>query len=141
MADRKRNPSPDTDPTQPAAEEVKPIDQTEIDWMVLNEIAVKDEGTCNVLVVAQHGFPGDDDNVEILAALLAEKLECYAVVNNRKYNRKAAQGTYPYTADLNIPAQARQCSDFWVPLTDRMKHIIRTYPKASSGVVYPRNMQ
>jgi N6-adenosine-specific RNA methylase IME4 len=126
---KKKSETADTRHTQQAAEPVKPIDEKEIKWMTPKDIAIKDEGTCNVLVVAQHGYPGDDDNVEILAALLAKKLECFAVVNNRMYNRKAPKGSYPYTEDLNLPEEARQCEKFWGPLIDRIKHIIRFYPK------------
>jgi hypothetical protein len=44
-------------------------------------------GTCNVLVVAPHGFKRDDMNTEILAYLLARELDAFAVINNRKYRK------------------------------------------------------
>ena len=109
--------------------EVEPIDTKEIDWMNLGEISVRDEGESNVLIVAPHGYPGDDDNTEILAALLAEELDCFAVVNNRKYNRQAPSGSYRFTEDLNDVDQAPICPDFWDPLVDRLRHIVRHYPK------------
>lgn len=109
--------------------EVKPIDSREIGWMNLGEISVRDEGESNVLIVAPHGYPGDDDNTEILAALLAEELDCFAVVNNRKYNRQAPSGSYRFTEDLNDVDQAPKCLDFWDPLVDRLRHIVRHYPK------------
>jgi N6-adenosine-specific RNA methylase IME4 len=107
------------------------IAEKEIEWMIPGEISVNDDGTHNILLVCQHGAPGDDDNTEILTALLAKELECFAVVNNRKYNRNEEKSPQTYPQDLNIPEQARspQCKDFWDPLIDRLKHIIRWYTK------------
>jgi len=38
-------------------------------------------GSTNVILVAPHGYPGDDDNTGQLARLLAEKLNCNAIIN------------------------------------------------------------
>ena len=38
-------------------------------------------GTRNIILVAPHGVPGDDDNTAELTRLLAEKLGCHAVIN------------------------------------------------------------
>ncbi|MGO9571750.1 MAG: DUF5131 family protein [Desulfomonilaceae bacterium] len=116
---------------RPEMEATGLILEQKYDWMIPKEISPRDEGSCNVLLVAPHGFPGDDDNVEILTCLLAEneKLDCFAVVNNRKYNRNDSTGKYPHTEDLNDPQKAPMCIDFWRPLVDRTKHIIGWYTK------------
>lgn len=59
--------------------------------MAFGKINVYAEGTCNVLVVAPHGFAGDDMNTEVLGHLLARNLDACAVINNQKY-RKPREG-------------------------------------------------
>ncbi len=114
-------------PKRSTCPELQPI--TNIDWMKQGEISVRDEGTLNVLLVAPHGYPGNDDNTEILAALLADQLDCFAVVNNRKYDRYASKDHTPNAGDLNDPNQLDTCPDFREPLIDRLRHIILNYTK------------
>jgi hypothetical protein len=54
------------------------------------KINVFSAGTCNVLVVAPHGFKRDDMNTEILGRLLAQELDACAVINNQKYRKPRA---------------------------------------------------
>lgn len=105
--------------------------EREYDWMVLGEISPRPEGNCNVLLVVPGGFPGNDDNAEILTCLLAEALDCFAVVNNRKYNPLAPR-PFPYTADLNDKDEALGCRDFRRPLLDRT-HLITDVYQATTG--------
>jgi N6-adenosine-specific RNA methylase IME4 len=98
-------------------------------WMVLGQISPKYEGDCSVLLVAPHGFPGDDDNTEILACFLAEKLNSYAVVNNRKYDRKTNSDDNEFWQDLNVPSEAVECDDFWGPLMECTEQILQNYTK------------
>ena len=99
--------------------------------MVLREISTKPDGDCNVLLVAPHGAPGDDDNTEILTCLLAEKdgLNCFAVVNNRKYNRKTNSEKYEFWQDLNDKDVAPTRHDFWDRLLECKDLIIQNYAK------------
>lgn len=61
------------------------------DWMIPETISVRKDSSCNVLVIVPYGYPGEDDNVELLGGLLAEELDCYAVINNRLYHRKPSK--------------------------------------------------
>jgi hypothetical protein len=103
-------------------------------WMKLREVSVRDSGTCNVLVVAPHGFPGNDDNTEILAYRLAQKLEAYAVVNNRKYKRPGerwANDEPGFVADLNSPEDVQKSApDFFEKLMVKVDDLCKKYKKA-----------
>ena len=99
-------------------------------WMLPGKISVKDLGRCNILLVVPHGFPGDDENVEILGYHLAEQLQCYAVINNRKYmkdtNSTRVQG---FVADLSIPYYAARAADYITPLVATVESIHQTFEK------------
>jgi hypothetical protein len=41
----------------------------------------KIEGRCGILLIAPHGFRGDDDNTGILTRKVAQRLGCYAIIN------------------------------------------------------------
>jgi protein gp37/ParB-like chromosome segregation protein Spo0J len=97
-------------------------------WMVLGEISPRPEASCNGLLVAPGGYRGNDDNTEILACLLAEELDCFAVVNNQKYN-PLAKLPFAHRADLNDKDEAFTCRDFRKPLLDRTHHITEWYTK------------
>ena len=49
------------------------------------------QGTCNVLLIAPHGRPEDDTNTGKLARELADRLDCYAVINE-KYIKTSTAG-------------------------------------------------
>ena len=40
----------------------------------------------NILLIAPHGFPGDDDYTAEITEILARKLDCHAAINT-KYRR------------------------------------------------------
>jgi len=39
------------------------------------------KGNCNILVIAPHGHKEDDENTYEMARIMADELDCYAVVN------------------------------------------------------------
>ena len=41
------------------------------------------KGNCNVLLIAPHGHPKDDTNTGKLARQLADRLDCYAIINEK----------------------------------------------------------
>jgi hypothetical protein len=41
----------------------------------------KIEGRCAILLIAPHGFPRDDDNTGTLTRKVAQRLGCYAIIN------------------------------------------------------------
>jgi hypothetical protein len=49
------------------------------------------EGKCNVLLIAPHGHPKDDTYTGKLARKLADRLDCYAVINE-KYQKPTSAG-------------------------------------------------
>lgn len=52
----------------------------------MGKIEFIDDGKNNILLIAPHGFPGDDDYTAEVSKILAEKLDCYAAINT-KYRR------------------------------------------------------
>ena len=102
--------------------------EKEYDWMVPREISTRPEASCNVLLVAPCGYPGNDDNSEILTYLLAKELDCFAVVNNRKYDTRGTAPSAP-RADLNDKDEWWHYRDFRRPLLDRTQHIMEWYTK------------
>jgi DNA repair photolyase len=69
------------------------------------DISVR-QGKRNILVIAPHGHPSDDTGTYELARLIADQLDCYAVVN-QKYrkpgNLKAGESyDVAYQVDLNL---------------------------------------
>ena len=78
------------------------------DWMIPRRISIRDQGTCNVVIAVPCGFPGDATNYEILGYHLAERLDAYAVINNRKYVKPSNEDFDPgFIADLGNHADAR----------------------------------
>jgi ParB/RepB/Spo0J family partition protein len=62
-------------------------------------------GNCNVLLIAPHGHPKNDTNSAKLAREVADRLDCYAVINEKYqkpstagYKRSSLKG---YAVDLN----------------------------------------
>lgn len=84
-------------------------------WMIKGAVSQKRHGTCNVVVVVPHGFKGDDDNAELLGCFMAQFLDSYAVINNQKHDRSKL--------DLNLPAEAIKCDEYWQPLIGFIKEI------------------
>jgi|GEM_PF-5141560 len=100
-------------------------------WMVPNKICVKNSGRCNILVVVPHGFPGDDTNSEILGYHLAEHLQCYAVINNRKYMKETnSSNESGFVGDLFQQYYAsRAALDYINPLIEIVESIHNTFEK------------
>ena len=69
------------------------------------DISVR-QGKRNILVIAPHGHPSDDTGTYELARLIADQLDCYAVVNQkyRKPKNIKKGENYPahYQVDLNL---------------------------------------
>ncbi len=63
------------------------------------------KGKCNVLLIAPHGHPKDDTNTYELTRKIADKLDCYAVVNKKYQKPKSASLQNPnvrkFAVDLN----------------------------------------
>ncbi len=105
-------------------------------------------GGCNVLIIAPHGFPGDDDNTEILGYYLAENksLRSYAVINNRKYSKPPKEnGVEKPDPDanrmnLNREKQALECSDFMDPILSALKGIHSKFPDSPPIVLFLHGM-
>lgn len=96
-------------------------------------ISVRRNCRCNVLVVAPHGFPGNDENTERVAYYTAEALDCNAVINNRKYRRPAkGEREQPelHVLDLNNPDHARQCrKDYLDPILEMVRNLDHRFGK------------
>jgi N6-adenosine-specific RNA methylase IME4 len=106
-------------------------------WMRPGEISLKKAGKNNVVVIVPHGYPGDDDNTEILGYSLAKELDSYAVINNRKYRKPGASTPAECEeVDLNEPTQAQTQTDFWEPLQLAVKHIISRFGNAVAVIVH-----
>lgn len=69
------------------------------------DISVR-QGKRNIMIIAPHGHPSDDAGTYELARLIADQLDCYAVVNQkyRKPGNLKAGDTYPdaFQVDLNL---------------------------------------
>lgn len=102
-------------------------------WMETGTVSIRPAGTCNVLIVVPHGFPGNDDNTEILGAYLAELLDAWAVINNRKYRRpRKGELCDPdrCVLDLNKPRDARICrAEYWDPMWKAMEELCERFSK------------
>lgn len=68
------------------------------------------KGNCNVLLIAPHGHPEDDTNTGKLARELADRLDCYAVINEKYQKWSNAGLTEPnpdnFAVDLYCWAEA-----------------------------------
>jgi hypothetical protein len=69
---------------------------------------------CNLLVVAPHGFPGDDDNTDYLAYLLGRLLGCGYLINNKLYRKPSNKRPYGIAADLNMPWSGNPHADYFI---------------------------
>ncbi len=89
-------------------------------WFQTGTVSIRSNSSCNVLVAAPHGHPADDVSTELLGYRIAEKLDAYALINNRKYRRpKNNEQPNPKggVVDLNRPSQAKHCrNDYWTPM-------------------------
>lgn len=96
-------------------------------------ISIRPSGTCNVLIVVPHGFPGNDDNTEILGAYLAELLDATAVINNRKYRRPRKGELHDpekCILDLNKPRDAKMCrAEYRDPILKAMEGLRERFSK------------
>jgi hypothetical protein len=70
-------------------------DKTSCDFKII-------QGGNNVILVAPHGYSGDDDNTAQLARLIQEKLGCYAVINETYRKPRGEKGEQGYNANKKI---------------------------------------
>jgi hypothetical protein len=61
------------------------------------------DGSSNVLVVAPHGYPGNDNNTDYVAYLLSKGLDASYLINNKMYRKPQKKKTYGLSANLNNP--------------------------------------
>ena len=97
------------------------------DWMLPDSISIRDGGSCNVVVVVPYGYPGEDDNAEILGAFITNELDCYAVVNNRLYFTEGRDRPNKLRADLGSLTEAKRVQDYWLPLYEFLRGIPSRY--------------
>lgn len=113
-------------------------------WMRPGTLSLRRKGSCNVLVVVPHGYQNDDDNADILGYALAERLNSYAIVNNRKYERSGTlpKGVYPGCAivDLNDPREAENIPEYWKAVLGYTNNILRKFSKPPALVFYIHGM-
>jgi hypothetical protein len=62
-------------------------------------------GKSNVLIVAPHGFPGDDDNTDYLAYLVSHEIGGSYLINNKRNRKPNNPSSMGSPADLNDPNQ------------------------------------
>lgn len=67
------------------------------------ELKIFGQGSSNVLVVAPHGFPGDDDHTDYLAYFLAKELNASYLINNKLFYKPGKQRPMGQAANLNQP--------------------------------------
>jgi ParB/RepB/Spo0J family partition protein len=79
--------SQNTEPN-PASEAAPPMQQ-DSPWTE-GDIPIR-VGNCNVLLIAPHGHPDNDTNSAKLAREVADRLDCYAVINE-KYQKPSTAG-------------------------------------------------
>jgi DNA repair photolyase len=60
-------------------------------------------GTTNLLLVAPHGFPGDDDYTDYLTYFLSKDLDTSYLINNKKFRKPENRRTFGIPANLNRP--------------------------------------
>lgn len=109
-------------------------------WMRPGTLSFRRKGTCNVLVVVPHGYEGNDDNAEILGYQVAEKLNAYAIINNRKYKRGKVLNQASDVADLNEPSQAKEIPEYWNAVFDHTTDIVRKFGERPALVFYIHGM-
>lgn len=67
------------------------------------ELKIYRNGSSNVLVVAPHGFPGDDDHTDYLAYFLAKELDASYLINNKAFHKPGKEHPMGEPANLNQP--------------------------------------
>jgi hypothetical protein len=60
-------------------------------------------GASNVIVVAPHGFPGDDDHTDYLSYFLSRALDASYLINNKAFCKPGNGHALGVAADLNRP--------------------------------------
>jgi hypothetical protein len=103
----------------------------------------KIEGRCGILLIAPHGFPGDDDNTGTLTRKVAQRLGCYAIINEvyrkpekRKDPSSGRVREVPDAAqrriNLNRFSQVEEYAneDFLVPIFEYTERIIKNHGMA-----------
>lgn len=67
------------------------------------ELKIFKNGSSNVLIVAPHGFPGDDDHTDYLAFFLAKELRGSYLINNKAFYKPGRTHPIGIPANLNRP--------------------------------------
>jgi hypothetical protein len=120
--------------------------------MVQDDIVIKNwkektiekiEGRCGILLIAPHGFPGDDDNTGTLTRKVAQRLGCYAIINEvyRKPEKRKdpSSGRMREIPDrdqrrinLNRFSQVEEYAkeEFLVPILEYTERITRNHGRA-----------
>lgn len=91
----------------------KSVDADVAKWMIPETISIKENSSCNVLVIVPHGYPKEDDNAELLGALLAEKLDCFAVINNRCTTRVHGRDFLGIRVTLEAQSLRKRLPNTW----------------------------
>lgn len=116
---------PDSSATGFSPENTVHTDDPSRNWMIPREISVRTHGSCNAVVIAAEGFPGDGDNTELLACALAEELDARAVINNTKYKSRENTSSEPgFVENIVGPGVSRiVIHEFWEPVADRIGQV------------------
>ena len=142
----KKNSSKDVE--QDPASAPSPQKNTDLPW-TKGDIPTR-KGNCNVLLIAPHGHPKNDENTYEIGRMVADELDCHAIVN-KIYRKppftKNEDGTFVFEKgkkvrhapdktkkwiDLNRKNQvhAHLESEFEKPLKSTINEIIEKYGKA-----------
>jgi hypothetical protein len=102
------------------------------------------EGRCGILLIAPHGFRGDDDNTGTLTRKVAQRLGCYAIINEvyqkpekRRDPKSGLMREVPDIArrriNLNRFSQVEEFAkeEFLVPVLEYTERIIKDH-----GIAY-----
>jgi hypothetical protein len=82
------------------------------------------DGLSNVLVVAPHGFPGDDDHTDYLAFFLAKELRAFYLINNKAFYKPGRNHSFGKPANLNRPWSSNPHTRRFVGLILEMVSVI-----------------
>lgn len=99
------------------------------------ELKVFGQGSSNVLVVAPHGFPGDDDHTDYLAYFLAKELTASYLINNKAFYKPGRQHPTGQPANLNQPWSSNPHTQKFVEILLKMVSAIRGRTKATPLVL------
>jgi len=99
------------------------------------ELKIFSQGSSNVLVVAPHGFPGDDDHTDYLAYFLAKELNASYLINNKLFYKPGKQHPTGQPANLNQPWSSNPHTRKFVDILVKMVSTIGARTKATPLVL------